>query len=389
MNLWVAGDVCLAGEPEHTLPALTDSIWNGLLPNRRPTDVLIANVENALTNLGTPRPFKWANLRAAPESVRLLRGLDVAVLSNNHVSDFGEVGVDQTLETLALERIAAVGYGANLGEAACPLIVKRDGARLAVVAQCCPTTNGENYATHTTAGVPTLSVKLLRDQISAARAQADAVLVYLHWGCEDVHDAVPEQVRLGRLAVRFGADAVVGCHGHAIQSYECYNGRWVFHGLGNFLFGPLTFQTMSPDGTPIVARHEQRPHNRESLIAQFELVDGKPGERLRLVGVQPVRFGDDFIARPIPQAALSFDLDGVNRRLARYAALHAWELQDESEPLFRATVRNGILAYWYAQPPIRKADCSAARAFFRSARRNTGRAIRRLVESSRQPHSSS
>ncbi len=157
MNLWVAGDVCLAGEPEHTLPALTDSIWNGLLPNRRPTDVLIANVENALTNLGTPRPFKWANLRAAPESVRLLRGLDVAVLSNNHVSDFGEVGVDQTLETLALERIAAVGYGANLGEAACPLIVKRDGARLAVVAQCCPTTNGENYATHTTAGVPTLS----------------------------------------------------------------------------------------------------------------------------------------------------------------------------------------------------------------------------------------
>jgi capsule synthesis protein PGA_cap len=389
MNLWVAGDVCLAGEPEQTLPAVTDTVWDGLLPQRRATDVLIANLENALTSLGTPRPFKWANLRAAPESVRLLRGLDVAVLSNNHVSDFGEVGVNQTLETLALEGISAVGYGANLGAAASPLIVRRNGARLAVVAQCCPTTNGENYATHTTAGVPTLSVQLLRDQIAAARAQADAVIVYLHWGCEDAHDAVPDQVRLGRLAVRFGADAVVGCHGHVIQSYECYNGRWVFHGLGNFLFGPLTFRTTSPEGSPIVARHEQLPRNKESLIAQFELIDGRPGERLRLVNVQSVRFGEDFIARHIPQAALSFDLDAVNRRLARYAALHAWELQDEGEPVFQATVRNGILAYWYARPPIRQTDCSAARAFFRSARRNTRRGIRRLVELSGQLQRSS
>jgi hypothetical protein len=380
MNIWVAGDVCLAGEPEQTLPVHARTVWDGLLTQRRPTDVLIANLENALSNAGNPKPFKWANLRAAPEWVRLLRGLDVAVLSNNHIGDFGEIGIDQTLKALVLEGISTVGYGANLEAAARPLIVKRGDARLAVVAQCCPTTNGENYATHTTAGVPTLSVKLLRDQISAARSQADAVLVYFHWGCEHVHHAVPDQVRLGRLAVRFGADAVVGCHGHVIQSYECYDGRWVFHGLGNFLFGPVFFQTVSPDGVPVTARHEQLPANQESLVVQFELVDGKPGERLRLANVQPFRFGQDFVARPIPRAALSFDLDAVNRRLARYAALHSRELQDDGELLFQATVRNGILAYWYSSPPIRRADCFAPTSILRRAWRKTRRLTAHLTE---------
>jgi hypothetical protein len=380
MNLWVVGDVCLAGEPEQTLPTVADTVWDRLLPQRKPTDVLVANLENALSNRGEPRPFKWANLRAAPEAVRLLRGLDVAVLSNNHISDFGEAGVDQTLEALALERIAPVGYGPNLESAARPLIVKRDGATVAVVAQCCPTTNGENYATHTTAGVPTLSVKLLRDQIAAARSQADATLVYFHWGCEQAHHAVPDQVRLGRLAVQFGADAVVGCHGHVIQSYECYRGRWVFHGLGNFLFGPVFSRTVSPDGVPMVARHEQLPANQESLVVQFELIDGKPGERLRLAAVQPFRFAQHSIPSPIPRAALSVDLDAVNRRLARYAALHSRELRDDREPMFHATVRNGILAYWYSEPPIRKADCSAPRALVQRAWRKTRRLTTRLTK---------
>ncbi|MGB8475515.1 MAG: CapA family protein [Candidatus Acidiferrum sp.] len=354
MKVRVFGDVCLAGEPEKVLSTDAGSLWDKLPIERSPRDVLIANVENAFCEAGQPRPYKWANLRAAPVSARLLRGLDVGVIANNHVGDFGEIGMRETLETLNHNGIATVGYGENI-EAACrPLIIEREGVKLAVLAQCCPTTNGENYATHTHEGVAMLSVKLLRDNIAAARSQADAVLVYLHWGCERIHEAVPEQVRIGRLAVKFGADAVVGCHGHVIQSYECYDRRWVFHGLGNFLFGAVTFQAVSHQREVVTGRHDQLFSNQESLVADFELLDARPGERLHLTCLQPFRFGADFVPRPIGWKELTFNLNAVNRQLARYTAVHASALQSEHEPVFRAEVRNGILAYWYSHSPIRR-----------------------------------
>jgi hypothetical protein len=371
------GDICLAGEPEQALSTRIDNLWAELPLRREPKDILIANVESAFCRSGQPQPFKWANLRAAPESVSLLRGLDVAAIANNHVGDFGDVGIRETLETLAEHGIVTVGYGDNLKGANCPLIIERDGARLAILAQCCPTTNAENYATHTSAGVATLNVKLLRENIAAARSQADAVLVYFHWGCERIHEPVPDQVRIGRLAVDFGADAVVGSHAHVIQSYECYNGRWVFHGLGNFLFGAVTYQAVSPQGGLVTGRHDQLPPNRESLVVEFNLVEGKPGERLQLAGIQPFRFDHDFRPRPISPKELTFNLESVNRQLARYTAGHRRALRSDEEPVFYAEVRNGVLAYRYSNPPI-------SRTLLQRGLRKALRAIRKLWAGARR-----
>ena len=315
-------------------------------------DLFIANLECALSDRGDPKPFKWATLRASPTVPRLLRRLDVAVLANNHVSDFGEIGVLDTIETLKRCGIQPVGYGANLVEAARPAVVEKSGVRLAIAAQCCPTTNGENLATHQTPGVAPLGMATLKQAIEGARLQCDALIIYLHWGCEWVHDPAPDQLRLARYAIECGADAVVGCHSHTIQSYEQYRGRWIFYGLGNYLFKAGHAQAMRENGDIEHIPLKLDPENRESLAVSFRVVPDRGGGRLMLDRIQPMYFGDDLATRPIRVSDLTFDIEAANARLRAYVAQNDVALSDRSEPVFYARLRNGVLAYWYSEESI-------------------------------------
>src|SRR5262249_5166072 len=175
------------------------------------------------------RPYKWANLKTSPSLHWTLDGLGVAILGNNHIADFGDQGVRETKELLAQKGISVVGYGDVLDDALEPAFVGLNGKQLGIVSLCCPTTNGENLATHLTPGVAPLGMATLKQAIDSVKSRSDALAVYLHWGCECVHDPAPDQLRLARHAIDCGADAVIGCHSHTVQSYEQYRGRWIFY----------------------------------------------------------------------------------------------------------------------------------------------------------------
>ena len=51
------------------------------------------------------------------------------------------------------------------------------------------------------------------------------------------------QVELGRQAVDWGADLVLGHHPHVLQELEVYKGRLIAYSLGNFVFGSQSNRT--------------------------------------------------------------------------------------------------------------------------------------------------
>ena len=359
MRLFICGDICLSGEPEQR--ALADpeyNVWAGIRTLLNEKDILIANLECALTDRGTPRPFKWANLRATPVSARSLKGLNIAVLGNNHVSDFGEEGVSDTLETLRQLGIRSVGYGDALEEALRPTEIQCDGVRIALVSLVCPTTNGENLATHTTPGTAPLGMQILRSVIEKNRAQADILLVYLHWGYEQSHSVTTDQIRLARRAIDWGADAVIGTHGHVIQPYECYKGKWIFYGLGNFLFGTVETTQTKENGTQLRGKQEQTLPNRQSLVISFELSSTYTTDALQLADIQPVEFDENYVPRFISKNQLTVNLDQINCLIERYTRLYPGRLKGDTEVSFTSQIRNGILTYFYPTRPISFADIS-------------------------------
>ncbi len=99
------------------------------------------------------------------------------------------------------------------------------------------------YATETTPGVAghfsdvEVMERMLREDILAAKAQADVVLPFFHWGKESTYDPLPYQVRLARAAIEAGAAGVLGSHPHVLQAMELHQGAPAIYSLGNFVFG--------------------------------------------------------------------------------------------------------------------------------------------------------
>jgi len=348
-----AGDFCLASdEIRNSIEATKIDPWAGIRSTCGNDTEIIANLECPFTEQTVGFPFKWANLKASPHLHWTLDGLTLAVLGNNHITDFGAQGARDTQTLLASKGIEFVGYGASVSDALRPAFLNIGDYWLGVISLCCPTTNGENLATHLTPGVAPLGMQTLKQAIATAKPKCDALLMYLHWGCEWVHDPAPDQLRLARYAINCGADAVIGSHSHTIQSYELYRGRWIFYGLGNYLFHAGFGQRVLADGRIIAVPTKLGHPNRESLVVQFSVTPDSGEGNLALQRVQPMHFGDDWIPRPITRNALTFDLDESNARLHRYGKRNVSALHMTKEPVFRTQLRNGILAYWYAEESI-------------------------------------
>ena len=71
--------------------------------------------------------------------------------------------------------------------------------------------------------------------VAEAAAQADLVIVSMHWGAE-YYPVTERQRLLARELAAAGADLVIGHGPHVLQPVERVDGAWVAYSLGNFLF---------------------------------------------------------------------------------------------------------------------------------------------------------
>ncbi|WP_375757918.1 CapA family protein [Corallococcus exercitus] len=211
-------------------------------------DLFVVNLECPYTD-STQKLPKNFNFRARPELVNVLTAGRVGVVSlaNNHMMDYGAQGLLDTLAALDAARIPYFGAGRTLAEARRPAVLTVGGLKVAFLGYFFLGTRNieprEVYATDTTPGVAghfsdvEVMERMLREDIAAAKAQADLVLPFFHWGIEGNTTPEPYQVRLAHAAIDAGAAGVLGSHPHVLQSMELYQGRPVVYSLGNFVFG--------------------------------------------------------------------------------------------------------------------------------------------------------
>lgn len=351
MRLAFVGDIYLSGKSgDLNGPGANDGIFATLQARIGPDTLLVGNVESALTDREDANPYKWASLRSDPAVAGRLKALAVGCIANNHAGDAGWQGLRDTMLHLQRAGIQPVGCGRNIDEALAPCVLSRDGTRVALVALCCLTTNGECIATYTQPGVAPVSVENLRMAVARGRLEAESVIVLVHWGCEQTHYPVPDQVRLGRIAIDAGAAAVIGCHAHVIQTFEEYRGSWIFHGLGNFFFDPVRARAVSDRKMveEIDIDHGDR-RNRESLVPVFEV----QGNRIKLVDLILTQWESDGRIAVGGLKDATVNLRIANAYLKRWAILHGTTLQSDAEIGLRCAFRNGAVKYNYRGVPIR------------------------------------
>ena len=117
--------------------------WAGIEPLLRDADLAMANLEGVLTTRGQPLDKSYL-IRAHPRWGQALvaGGFDLVTLANNHALDFGDVGLDETLDVLAGLDVAVVGAGRSRDEAHRPAWFDLGGVRVAVLGYAAERWNG-------------------------------------------------------------------------------------------------------------------------------------------------------------------------------------------------------------------------------------------------------
>ncbi|MGN0330577.1 MAG: CapA family protein [Kineothrix sp.] len=220
-----------------------------LLAEMRAADILMLNNEFPYSDRGTPTEGKQFTFRAKPDSVRLLdeMGVDIVSLANNHAFDYGETALLDTLDILKGAGIPYAGAGVNLEEAAAPVYFTAGGVKLAYVSATQiermdnPDTRG---ATDTLPGVfRCLNPDRLLETVREAAANSDFVVVYIHWGTENVAEPDWAQMDQAPRLVEAGADLVIGDHPHCLQPVVYIDQVPVLYSLGNFWFNSRQVDT--------------------------------------------------------------------------------------------------------------------------------------------------
>ena len=214
-------------------------------------DLFLVNLESPITEHRLPISEEKSALHQSPHAVaRLLKdfGVDLVGLGNNHILDYGEKGLEDTLASLDAAGVAHFEAGFDLEEAASGHVVELAGLRIGFLAfmQRYPAYQYEYpfYATPTRAGVVLAARNFMMPAITRMREQVDTLVVSFHFGRE-YRDVNSKQLRMARLAVDLGADLVLGHHSHNLQGLEVYRGVPILYSLGNFVFpGAGRFESM-------------------------------------------------------------------------------------------------------------------------------------------------
>ena len=224
-------------------------------PAFRRADLTIVNLETALTTRGTQQT-KTYTFRSPPGFAHLLQqaGVDVVSLANNHVLDYGTIGLADTLAALDAAGVARTGAGLDAAEALSPVSIElgngTETLRVAVLAASQIIPNAGWVARPASPGIASAGKHVIdtnteRVVVAVKKAARDhqVVIVVMHWGIEGDPCPSPIQRRLSRVLVDAGADIVLGAHPHILQPIEQTGTSIVAYSLGNFIWDPRSGAT--------------------------------------------------------------------------------------------------------------------------------------------------
>lgn len=274
-------------------------------------DISFCQLETSLTTRGVRLPQARHAVRGPPSLAPALRnsGFDVVSFAGNHCMDWGLDAFRDTMESLRSADLHVVGAGENIAEARKPVVIERDGVRVAFLAYssilpmsywaeanragCAPMRAFTIYEQieHDQPGTPARvhtyphrdDLKALKQDVAAAKEQADVVLVSLHWGIHFVPAVLADYQRdVAYAAIDAGADAILGHHAHILKGVELYKGRPILYSLCNFATDLRMdkahaesksfkeIQALSPDWIPdFDSLYNFPPASRMSMIAKF------------------------------------------------------------------------------------------------------------------------
>lgn len=225
-----------------------DSFYEHIRPEIEKADLASVNQETIFVeDRGLISDYPRFGTPVAVGDAIAAAGFDIVTLANNHVLDKGLYGIRVTSafydkqEGMTYLGINPPGQEKQRPEESVK-IIEKNGIRIALL----------NY-TYGTNGLPSpkeapyvverfSDEERVKKQLIYAREDADAVIVFAHWGTEYSSEADEKQQYWSDMLLEYGADVVIGTHPHVLQPFEMRTGEdghqmLVYYSLGNLVSG--------------------------------------------------------------------------------------------------------------------------------------------------------
>src|ERR1700734_930330 len=245
VTLAFAGDVHFTGRTARLLkdPATAFGPISSVLKS---ADFTAVNLETAVTSRGRPQP-KTYHFRTTPGAFTALRdgGVDLVTMANNHVLDYGQVGLASTLAAARAARFPYVGIGTNAAAAWAPYVTTINGVKIAIIGVSQVAELASSWVATRSRPGEANAINLPRTlaAVRAARKLAPVVIVFMHWGTEGQACPDPNQMSLAPRLAAAGASIIIGAHAHMLQGSGWLGHTFVAYGMGNFLWWENSYST--------------------------------------------------------------------------------------------------------------------------------------------------
>lgn len=241
IRLAAMGDVMLARDVgKHIFDKPDDFQFNDIKPIINNHDIIFLNLENPVSTRGTPHEIQDPHVTfcCTPDSLEVLKNLHATVVSigNNHMLDYGDIALHDTIEHLDSMGIKHVGGGRNYEEANRPLLMKCNGIKIAFLAYVFIYSASTRMATKKRPGISDYRINHILPKIRDLNIAGYQVIVSIHWGMEYSFYPIPYQMKQAREMIENGASLILGHGPHYPQGIENYKGGQIIYSLGNFIF---------------------------------------------------------------------------------------------------------------------------------------------------------
>ena len=250
--------------------------WGTTLPLVKECDLRILNLETTITTKNT----KWTEwrkafyYRAVPQAVDVLKaaGVEYVNLANNHVLDFSEPGLKDTIAYLDRAGIGHTGAGFSPEDAARPAELSARDTSIGVFSFA------DHYdrwdASKRGAGVFLVSIPPTARQweriqriVHQLDEQHDLVVLSVHWGPNMRGAPSKKVVELAHRLIDEGVDVIHGHSAHVFHGVEIYKGKVILYDTGEFIDDYAIDRTLRNDYSFLyrLTLESNRPHRLELI----------------------------------------------------------------------------------------------------------------------------
>jgi poly-gamma-glutamate synthesis protein (capsule biosynthesis protein) len=234
MIVTFTGDISITGSFLEKVKSNTEIFSSEIKFELINSSFVVGNLEGPTTtfkkaiNNNTP-------LKSPTNTINYLakRNISIYNLANNHILDYDEEGLRDTLLEIKNENCAYFGAELTKEKTITPVIINKDNISIALfgIAKCSPTKIGSAQLFSSD------DFLSLKKQIDVYKKKVDFIIINFHGGEE--YTKFPSPVKrkfLKKIANLKDVDCVIAHHSHTLQGYELHKDTYIFYSLGNFIF---------------------------------------------------------------------------------------------------------------------------------------------------------